>query len=364
MIETYLQHLHIPEPGSHKSQNGKTLIIGGSDLFHAASQWSFRVVSRIVDMTFYSSVAENNKLLRDAKFYGHDGVIVPRSELASYADEVDSVLIGPGLRRDTPSRFLPEELLRLRPEDLSPEDWESDAVALVSTLLRSFPDKQWVLDAGALQVLRPEWIPGGRSGRGRGSRGGSGGYGGGAMLTPHKGEFVQLLHRWGEQDESGKSSKISEQARKTEKAWEQIEAGLEEMAEAYFQGEDSIEPLLVDQSIIERFIRRTDMDTLRQLAQLATDSTWIVKGQADLIWNGGECVAVVGGNAGLTKGGTGDVLAGLIAGFAAQSDSFPSVVVSSYLNKMAGHELFQDRKTMYNTSDLVERLPLVWGKLL
>jgi len=43
-------------PGSHKGQNGKLLIIGGSSLFHAASAWSLQVAARLVDMVFYSSV--------------------------------------------------------------------------------------------------------------------------------------------------------------------------------------------------------------------------------------------------------------------------------------------------------------------
>ena len=59
--------LYIPAEDSHKGQNGKLLIIGGSHLFHAASLWALKVASRIVDMVFYSSVPENNELVMKMK---------------------------------------------------------------------------------------------------------------------------------------------------------------------------------------------------------------------------------------------------------------------------------------------------------
>ena len=55
-----LKTLYVPPPDSHKGQNGKLLVIGGSHLFHAASLWALTVASRIVDLVHYSSVPENN----------------------------------------------------------------------------------------------------------------------------------------------------------------------------------------------------------------------------------------------------------------------------------------------------------------
>jgi len=63
----YLKKLYIPPPDSHKGQNGKLMIIGGSHLFHAASLWALEVASRIVDMVFYSSVPENNQIVKKTK---------------------------------------------------------------------------------------------------------------------------------------------------------------------------------------------------------------------------------------------------------------------------------------------------------
>ena len=49
-----LKTLYKPHSDSHKGENGKVMIIGGSKLFHAASLWPLEIASKIVDMVFYS----------------------------------------------------------------------------------------------------------------------------------------------------------------------------------------------------------------------------------------------------------------------------------------------------------------------
>ena len=71
-----LKKLYTPPSDSHKGQNGKLLLIGGSKIFHAASLWSLKVASRIVDMVFYSSVPENNQIVQKAKQEFRDGIVV------------------------------------------------------------------------------------------------------------------------------------------------------------------------------------------------------------------------------------------------------------------------------------------------
>lgn len=95
-----LKKLYIPPPDSHKGQNGKLLIIGGSHLFHAASLWALKVASRIVDMVFYSSVPENNEIVQKAKEEFRDGIVVRREDIESYIEEADCILIGPGMLRN------------------------------------------------------------------------------------------------------------------------------------------------------------------------------------------------------------------------------------------------------------------------
>lgn len=331
MIEAYLSQLSQPAPLSHKGENGKVLIIGGSDLFHAASQWSFLVASRWVDMTFYSSVSENNQLMHEAKMYARDGVVVPRSELLSYAGESDAILLGPGMRRDVSSRFSPSELLTILPKQLKKDDWENDTKAITAALLHAFPEKRWILDAGALQVLEKEWLP--RK----------------AVLTPHARELGRLA----ESNRLISSSFWEEFQRQRELLF--LEVGSDQAI--------SRPARLFSAAEVASVLTNAVRDELNALAYDLNDATLIVKGPDDIIWDKERVVVIDGGNAGLTKGGTGDALAGLVTAFCATSPSFPSLVVASYLNKMAAHELFATNGQMYNTTDLVEQLPKTWHEL-
>lgn len=313
----YLRQLRMPASDSHKGQNGKVLIIGGSELFHAASQWAFRVASRLVDMTFYCSVAENNELLRDAKFYGQDGVIVRRQDLQSYAEEADVILIGPGMQRSGASRFQAADLAKIELADLLTPDWEHDTRAVTAALLRAFPQKKWVIDAGALQVLHPSWLP--RE----------------TILTPHQRELTDLL------------------------------AKLPGDNVLDFQSLDAV-ATRADKNHSEepRVFSLPATAWLGHVSRLLNNATIIRKGEADLIWDERSVVGVRGGNAGLTKGGTGDVLAGLTAALWTRTSALPAVTIASYLNKASAHDLYQKREFMFNTSDLVEQLPLTWNALL
>ena len=80
-IDSYLGQLQLPETFSHKGQNGKVMVIGGSELFHAASRWSLDMVSRVVDMVFYTSVPSNNELIKEAKGEFWDGIVIERNHL-------------------------------------------------------------------------------------------------------------------------------------------------------------------------------------------------------------------------------------------------------------------------------------------
>jgi NAD(P)H-hydrate epimerase len=153
-----LKKLYIPAPSSHKGQNGKLLIIGGSVLFHAASLWALQVASRIVDMVFYSSVPENNKLVEKEKAEFRNGIIVPRNKLQHYIEEAECVLIGPGLPRED-----------------GVEKGDDDTKELTEKLFKTYPNKKWVVDGGSLQVIKPEVLP--KT----------------AIITPHHREFQNLF---------------------------------------------------------------------------------------------------------------------------------------------------------------------------
>lgn len=276
--DKYLAGIRRLDPKSRKGENGKVLLIGGSKLFHAASRWSLDVVSAMADMVFYSSVPENNELIREAKGEFWDGVVVPRGEVENYIIEADVILIGPGMTRA--SRQFP--IINYQLSKPTEKEWEEDTQKIVNYLLSNYPEKKWVIDAGALQMLDPLLLN---------NR---------CIITPHHGEWDILLQ---------KLPRI---------------------------------PSLLD-----------------------TGVTVLLKGEKDIVMQGEKKQEIEGGNPGMTKGGTGDALAGLVAGlYATTDDPFTVAVVSSFVCKKAGDQMFLKVGPFFKTSDLVHQIPLVLKELL
>lgn len=286
-----LKRLYVPPPNSHKGQNGKLLVIGGSHLFHAASLWALTVASRIADLVHYSSVPENNELVAKAKEEFRNGIVVARDDLDAYVEEDDCVLIGPGMERT------------------------KETQTLTNSLLKKYPKKQWVIDAGALQMMDLANIPVN------------------AILTPHHGEFATL--------------------------WQKCQMLPFDKA----QGKN-------DKCQIEN---ATDEDKVKLFAK-TYHCIVLLKGQQDIVCSGGdcggrvcvpgECRVIEGGNAGMTKGGTGDVLAGLIAALACKNDPFLATIAASFINKKAGDELYKTVGPYFNATDLAGEIPRVMGEFL
>jgi len=268
-----LKKLYIPLKGSHKGQNGKLMVIGGSVLFHAASLWSLKIASRIVDMVFYSSVDANNEIVQEEKREFRDGIVVPRDKIEHYIDEADAVLIGPGL-----------------PREEGIEKGDDHTKFLTESLLSKYPNKKWIIDGGSLQVIEPKFIPSD------------------AILTPHRKEFETLKLKTAIQN-----SNLEEQVRIFAKEY---------------------------------------------------NCVVLLKGEKDYISNGLETIRVSGGNAGMTKGGTGDVLAGLVSALYCKNEAFLSAACASYINKKAGEELYKTMGIYYNASDLANEIPKVMKKLI
>jgi len=104
-------------------------------------------------------------------------------------------------------------------------------------------------------------------------------------------------------------------------------------------------------------------DAARDLAE-RFGITILLKGETDYVCSPGEGIEITGGNAGMTKGGTGDILAGLTAAFYAKNDAFISAACASFINKKAGESLEKRVGIYFNASDLVEEIPKVLKKLL
>lgn len=87
-----------------------------------------------------------------------------------------------------------------------------------------------------------------------------------------------------------------------------------------------------------------------------TKSIIILKGKVDYIFKNGKVLVNNTGNAGMTKGGTGDVLAGLLAGLACKNDLLLSAQVALYLNGKAGDNLKKKFGFYYSASELIPKI--------
>src|ERR1035437_7793142 len=250
-----LKKLYVPKSNSHKGENGKLLIIGGSVLFHAASLWSLPVASRIVDMVFYSSVPQNNEVVDKEKAEFRNGIIVPRNRIKHYINDADCILIGPGMPRED-----------------GVEQGDDDTKELTEKLLKTYPNKKWVVDGGSLQVIKPEILPQT------------------AIITPHQQEFKTLFN---------------------------------------------LEPSLENAKLMAKKFK----------------ITILLKGEKDVVCDAHDSILISGGNAGMTKGGTGDVLAGLVAALYCKNEAFLSATASSFINKKAGERLAEKMGIYFNASD-------------
>jgi len=265
-VKNYLRQLKLPDQNSHKGQNGRLLVIGGSSLFHSASIWAAEIASHFADIVHYSSTEENNEIMFSLKKKFHNGIVVPQKDLFNYVKEDNVILVGPGMMRSG--------------------DEGKYTYNLVKKLIEDFPEKQFVFDAGALQVMDRNWLlklkqP--------------------ALVTPHQEEFRLLF---------GKNPSFIKEAAATYK------------------------------------------------------TTILLKKIQDVITDGQEEIIIEGGNAGLTKGGTGDVLAGLAASLSLNNSPFIAAVAASLLLKFTADQLYQKKGYWYNVNDIITQLPEVMASFL
>src|SRR3989338_6276748 len=91
---------------------------------------------------------------------------------------------------------------------------------------------------------------------------------------------------------------------------------------------------------------------------LQNENVLLVKGPTDIIISKNKIAFNRTGNQGMTKAGTGDVLAGLVVGFLAKTqDLFKSAVAGSFINGYVGDQLLKKKKGYsFIASDIVEDL--------
>jgi len=87
--------------------------------------------------------------------------------------------------------------------------------------------------------------------------------------------------------------------------------------------------------------------------------TVLLKGQTDLISDGKEVRGNRTGNAGMTVGGTGDVLAGLTGALFANHDAFSSACAAAFINGAAGDMAFSKFGYGLLATDVIDFIPEV-----
>ncbi|MAF14114.1 MAG: hypothetical protein CMI53_04465 [Parcubacteria group bacterium] len=246
--------LNQPGDSSHKGDNGKILIIGGSKYFHGAPVYASKTASKIVDLVYFSSVPENNEVIKKMKTKTNAFITVPRAEVFKAAKKVDVILIGPGLGVD------------------------QQAKQLTNDMLKKFKNKKFVLDADALKVVDKKLLNKN------------------CIVTPHKQEFKKLFGLTASRQAAGK------------------------MAKKY-------------------------------------NCIVVLKGVTDFVADHNQTKLNTTGNAGMTKGGTGDVLAGLIGGLACTNGLFLAASAGVFINGLAGDRLKKKVYYNYNATDLIKEIP-------
>lgn len=250
-------------PDSHKGENGKVAIIGGSRHIHGAPIFSALAAEASgVDLVFlcipssHEDVAKNASLnFQVHQFKGEDLSREDTGYILQMLAIMDSCVIGPGLSRGAESLNALEQIIRGAPCPL-------------------------VLDATALQEDTLALLQGKT-----------------AVLTPHLGELERM-------------------------------------------------------GIV--------CDLIGQAAKKYS-VTIHVKGHSDTIAApDGTVREIPGGNAGLTVGGTGDALAGLIAGLIAQKmDPAEACALATTVIKSAGDRLCEEKGFTYIARDVIEQIPYV-----
>ncbi len=271
ITKKFVKFLKLPKSDSRKRDNGRLLIIGGSQKYFGALLCAVKTASRIVDLVYILTTPENQKIINKLKLKTPSFIFVKSlPEMWSKhwggkkrEKDIDAILIGPGLGISIRAKKLVSDVLKHK----------------INTVIDA--DALNVLDDGLKKLLSHRHI-----------------------LTPHAREFKRLFGL----------KAAPENAKK--------------MAQKY-------------------------------------SCTIVLKGPVDYIVNRHKGLwQNKTGNAGLTKGGTGDVLAGLIAAFFTANDAFTSAAAGTYINGAAGDDLYRQVRTLYNAEDLTEQIPHTFKNLI
>ena len=95
-----------------------------------------------------------------------------------------------------------------------------------------------------------------------------------------------------------------------------------------------------------------------------TNSVILLKGKEDVITDGERVRFNRTGNVGMTVGGTGDVLAGIVGAFFALNDAFWSASAGAFVNGLAGDICCEEMGYNFTAVELIEKIPIAIKRCL
>ncbi|ABR55884.1 NAD(P)H-hydrate dehydratase [Methanococcus aeolicus] len=251
-------------PDSHKGDNGKVLVVGGSKEFFGAPILSALASSKIVDLVTVASVKNTMDALRnypelmgyeiEGNYFGEEHI----NEIVELSKKYNVVILGNGLSVNNSTKKFVNGFLM-----------EMDKL-----------NKKVVIDADAIKVIEYENFI----------------FNENFIFTPHKKEFEYM--------------------------------GL-------------------------------DVNNINNIYGIPWSSTIVLKGKYDLIFNKNNIKINKTGNAGMTVGGTGDALCGIIGALFCKNDAFISGCCGAFINGYAGDLLLKEKGYYYNVIDIIDNIPIV-----
>ncbi|ASJ08177.1 bifunctional ADP-dependent (S)-NAD(P)H-hydrate dehydratase/NAD(P)H-hydrate epimerase [Thermococcus siculi] len=254
--------------GEHKGQNGKLLVIGGSEDYFGAPYLAAKAASYLVDLVYLAMPEYSARRINDPDvilrpFEGRNFGKKDVEDVLALAEGVDAVVIGPGIGTRAETKEFVLEFLR-------------------------WCEKPVVIDADALKAVAEdlEAIKGRKF-----------------VLTPHAGEFRILFGKKPEGSLEEKAKLVMEKAK-------------------------------------------------------AVGGTVLLKGVYDIISDGNVWKYNKTGNRGMTTGGTGDVLAGLVGALLAfGNEPLRAASVGAFLNGMAGDMVKEEVGENFTALEIARKVP-------
>lgn len=269
-----MKSLYEAPKNSHKGQNGRLLIIGGSKKYHGAAVFSILGARRFVDIIYFYPGEKDQKLINAIGAIPEVIVLEKIEEKANY----DCTLFGVGLGDN---KFEIEKISKLSQKIVIDGDGLKQVIKYRKKESLTNEEKvQTLLDADGEVVQRVLEFPKN------------------CIITPHEGEFRELFGIDGSKE------------------------NIERMAKKYA-------------------------------------ITILKKGPVDIVSDGKKTKENKTHNQGMTKGGTGDVLAGLVASLACKNDNFKAAFEGARICGKAGNLCKKEFGFNFCASDLAEKLARV-----